>query len=293
MTEPIDPGLRDLDTDLRLLAAEVAFPPTPDILAAVRARLGARPTGGVGSVSPGSMRPPVAGEPPVARAPAALRPRRLARSLLLAAALLLLVAAAALGSFVILRGLAIVPVETVPSSSPGPIPSGSPGAGLDLGRAVAQPALAAEAGFLPLVPAGPLPSGVPLGPPDTTWVATDADSSRVAMVWAAQPGLPAAGETGVGLLVDELIGSTSQVLVTKLVGADTVVEPIALADGTPAYWITGGPHLVMYRAPGGEIRDAAGRLAADTLVFNRGDLLVRVETAAGLATAVAVADSLR
>ena len=202
-------------------------------------------------------------------------------------------AAAALGSFVILRGLAIVPVETVPSTSPAPIPSGSPGTGLDLGRAVAQTVVAAEAGFVPLVPAGPLPGGVPLGPPDTTWVASGADSSRVALVWAARPGLPASGETGVGLLVDELLGTTSQVLVTKLVGADTVVEPIELADGTPAYWITGGPHRVMYQARDGEIRDAAGRLAADTLVFNRGDLLVRIETAAGLATAVAVADSLR
>jgi hypothetical protein len=113
------------------------------------------------------------------------------------------------------------------------------------------------------------------------------------MVWAARPDLPAAGETGVGLLVDELVGTTSQVLVTKLVGADTVVEPMALADGTPAYWITGGPHQVMYQAPDGEVRDAAGRLAADTLVFNRGDVLVRIETAAGLETAVAVADSLR
>jgi hypothetical protein len=96
----------------------------------------------------------------------------------------------------------------------------------------------------------------------------------------------------VGLLVDELQGTTSQVLITKIVGPDTQVERIALADGTPAYWIGGGPHSVLYQAPGGDILEARGRLAADTLVLDRAGIFVRIETAAGQAVALAIADAL-
>ncbi len=278
MSGTADPAMTALEADLRSLGAVVAFPPTPELVTAVQARLehGRRE---------GYEREP-------GRGPTLVRPRKLARSLLLAAALVLLLAAAALGSYVILRGLAVIRVDVVPSASPTGMPTGSAGSGLDLGRQVQLADVAAAAGFAPLVPEGPLLDGVPLGPPDSTWVDTAGEAARATLVWTARRGLPVAEPTGVGLLVDELRGSTREILVTKLVGPATAVTPVALADGSPAYWITGGPHTVLYEAPQGGVREAEGRLASDTLVFNRGGLLVRIETAAGLATALAVADSL-
>jgi len=274
-----------LEGELRTLGVDLAFPLTPDLVATVRAALSAeRAPGGRAWTRSGIAAAP-------RRAP--FRRHRVARTLLLAAALVLVAAASVAAAFVVLRGLAIIRVDAVPSAVPtAPIP-GPPGSGLDLGVAVDLATAAARTGFPPLVPAATLPDGTALGRPDATWVSTAAGTPRVTLVWSARDGLPEAPETGVGLLVDELRGTTSEVLVTKLVGPDTDVERIVLVDGTAAYWISGGPHTVLYEAPGGDIREAPGRLAAATLVFNRDGLLVRIETAAGQAVALAVADALR
>lgn len=273
-----------LEGELRALGVDLAFPPSPDLVATVRAAIAAeRRAGGRARTGSGIATAP-------RRAP--FRRHRLARSLLLAAALVLALAASVAAAFVVLRGLAIIRVDAVPSAVPTARVPGPPGSGLGLGVVVEPATAAAVAGFPPLVPAATLPDGTAMGAPDATWVSADAGTPRVTLVWSARDGLPAAPETGVGLLIDELPGTTSEVLITKLVGADTDVERIALADGTPAYWITGGPHTVLYEAPGGDIHEARGRLAAATLVFNRGGILMRIETAAGQAVALAVADAL-
>jgi len=274
-----------LEGELRALGVDLAFPPSPDLVATVRAAISAENWAG-GRVQTGSG---IAAAPRRAR----FRRHRLARALLLAAALVLVLAASVAAAFVILRGLAIIRVEAVPSAVPTARVPGPPGSGLDLGVVVDLATAAARTGFSPLVPAAALPDGTALGRPDSTWVSTAPDTPRLTLVWSARDGLTEAPETGVGLLVDELRGTTSEVLVMKLVGPDTNVERIALADGTAAYWVSGGPHTVLYEAPGGDIREAPGRLAAATLVFNRDGILVRVETAAGRAVALAVADALR
>lgn len=274
-----------LEIELRALAADIAFPPSPDLVATVRAAIAAGRLAERPAPSGGGIAAPPRRVVPLPRG-------RLARSLLLAAALVLALAASVAAAFVLLRGLAIIRVDVVPSAVPATPAAGPPGSGLDLGEAVDPASAAARAGFPPLVPAATLPDGTALGAPDATWVSAAAGTPRLTLVWSARDGLPAAPETGVGLLVDELRGTTSEVLITKMVGRDTAVERITLADGTPAYWIAGGPHSVLYEAPGGDIQEARGRLAADALVLDRAGILVRIETAAGRSVALAVADAL-
>ena len=63
--------------------------------------------------------------------------------------------------------------------------------------------------------------------------------------------------------------------------------PALLPGATgPGVWITGRPHLVLL--PGG-----APRLAADTLIWQRNKLTVRLEGATTLQQAVTIAESLR
>jgi hypothetical protein len=95
----------------------------------------------------------------------------------------------------------------------------------------------------------------------------------------------------VGLLLTEFSGELSPELIGKLVDAGTGVEEITL-DGAPGLWISGEPHVVFYRDSSGEVREGTARLAGNTLLVERGDLLVRIEAEISKEQALAIAASL-
>ena len=76
------------------------------------------------------------------------------------------------------------------------------------------------------------------------------------------------------MIIDTLPGRLDEGLYVKLVESGVQVTAVDV-DGRPGYWITGEPHVLMYRDADGNVREA--RLAADTLVWQDGDVLVRVE----------------
>jgi hypothetical protein len=91
----------------------------------------------------------------------------------------------------------------------------------------------------------------------------------------------------VRLLITEIGGSGFNSGVGKKLGAaGTVVEfvPVRFATG-PAVWIQGKPHVLEF--PGGP-----PRLAANTLLFERGALTIRIEGALALDQARRIAESL-
>ena len=88
------------------------------------------------------------------------------------------------------------------------------------------------------------------------------------------------------VLVATLPGRLDGGLFGKLVGSGAEVRPLDL-DGRPAYWITGPTHVFMYIDADGEIGEA--RPADDTLVWQDGDAIVRVEGEIGLERARAIA----
>jgi hypothetical protein len=140
-------------------------------------------------------------------------------------------------------------------------------------------------GFTPLVPADP-------GAPDGVYVRRDIPGGELALAYSPGAGLPEARTTGLGLLVTEFRGDLVPELIGKLAGGATAVESLTL-DGERAVWIEGGEHFFFYRRPDGETSERDLRLAANVLLLEQGDTLVRLEGAFGFDRARQIAESLR
>jgi hypothetical protein len=80
-------------------------------------------------------------------------------------------------------------------------------------------------------------------------------------------------------------------LVGKFAGDATHVEELTL-DGERAIWIEGASHFFFYRRPDGQSSERTLRLAANVLLLERGDTLVRLEGGFGLERAREIAASL-
>lgn len=270
--------MADLEQRLRALAGE-AFPPAPDVREAVGTRIDAQAEPGRRGFPAPSSRSGTAG---AHGAPRRLTARR--RTLALGVGILLLPTAAIAAvpdtrqAVLEWLGLAHVRVERVPRVAPLPALSVA-----DLGERVATPGAAARrAGFAPLVPSA-------LGAPDATYVS---EGDVVSLAYEPRPGLARDPGSGLGLLVTELRARGLRAYVGKAAGPGTRVER---ADVGRSYgiFVSGAPHEVVIRQPDGAIRPLAPRLAGNTLVFERGVLVVRLEGAFDRRTALAIARSLR
>lgn len=294
MTDRFDPRTAaGLDAALGELGMLVDWPPTPDLAARVTERLGAaRPT----AVSSEPAR--VAGRP---------IKRSLPRALLLAAAIALLLAGAVLG---VRFGLDLLSIEfgpPPPSASPhagAPSPSvsegasvGSPGVsvspgsptgtGLGLGRPATLEAASAGAGFPVLVPAE-------LGPPDAVYQGDAARRGQIAFVYAPRDDLPASELLeGAGLLVTQARGRADEGLVSKIVDSGRGDVERVVVGGDEGYWFHGAPHWFWYVRPDGSIIEESRRFVGDTLVWQRGDVLYRIEGELELEQALALAASMQ
>jgi hypothetical protein len=201
--------------------------------------------------------------------------------LLLAAALAAALASgAALTAYLGLRGATISRVQTLPSPSPRE-PEGV-GARLDLGARYGSPAeAAAAAGFTPAVPQG-------LGEPDEVYYR--ADPGVVTLLYRPRPGLPATSDPEVGALVMEARASVDRNSFAKLAGPGTSVEPVTV-NGGPGFWVSGAPHGFFFYTGSG--RTDSFRLAGDVLVWNQGQLVVRIESSLDRDRALAAAGTVR
>jgi hypothetical protein len=241
MTDRLDAALADLATG-------VEFPPTPPLRAAVIGRL-TRP----------ARRPWLAPLP---------------RALALALIGLLVVAGAAAALVVLVPGLRLTLVPSLPTAS---VPVDPLGSRLALGREVPVDDVA------PLAPAA-------LGPPDEAYLIDD--GAVVSLVYGASDELPELGSSGIGLLVQAIDGALQREQIEKLVlEVGVSVTPVAVDDAT-GYWISGPPHLLRYLAPDGEARSEATRLVGDALVWERVGTLFRIESGLGLTETVRIAETI-
>ena len=232
--------MTDLERALGELA--VAWPETPDLVAAVDARIG----------TPRRSR------------------RRWRRVAVVAVATLVAALAVTAVAFPDARddvlewlGLRSVEVEHVdelpPDAARAPLS--------DLGPAVTREKAAEEAGFTPLVPEA-------LGDPQAIRV----QDGVVSLVY----------DDG-RLLVAELKGAFDEQLLRKIVAPGSDVRRVP-----GGIFFSGRAHAYLYLRPGGEVAEGRPRLAGDTLVTQRGDLLIRVEgRRLTLTRAQAIASSLR
>jgi hypothetical protein len=94
------------------------------------------------------------------------------------------------------------------------------------------------------------------------------------------------------VIVSVLRGTIDKTILGKTVAMATKAIPLNI-DGDPAVILTGHPHLlVLFRAPGGGFDQTYTRLVGTTLVWQRGDLVVRVEGSLSRSQLVGIARSI-
>jgi hypothetical protein len=265
----------DLEAALADLGAELRFPATPDLAAAVTARLEQAP----------------------APAPARARPRRPWltgwRRLAVAGLAVVLLAAAVLAASpgtreAVARRLGLRGIGVELGGPPPPTVTTKPGARLDLGlgQRVTLEQARRRAGFPVLVP------GAGLGRPDAVFVDPAVPAGgRVDLVYRARPGLPASSFTDAGLLITEFRGQPVPEFMKKVVVVG-VVKQVTVSGG-PGYFFSGDPHFFSYRDATGQFREERTRLAGNTLIWQRGELTLRLEGNLSAAKAVRIAESMR
>ena len=197
-------------------------------------------------------------EPPTTRPWHSRRPAVAVAIVLLAALLAILAVPPARTAVLDWLGIGaarIVRVDELPALAPEP--------GLEiLGDRMSIGDAAARAGF---AFAGP-PRDEPA--PDEVLVAP---GIRVSYLWR--------DEERVRLLITQFPGRVGDPgLLKKLAGSTTRIEQLQV-DGNPAVWLEGGPHVVYFVAPDGNVRDDQGWLAGNTLLVDRDGVTVRVEGA--------------
>jgi hypothetical protein len=243
----------DLEDRLRALAADLEWPPTPDLATAVAGRVAS------GVADRGGRR----------ERRRFVRRRRLAVALVLA----LLVPAAGAIAFPSARDdvLEWLGVKGATVTRAKDLPAAEALRVEDLGRRVSLAEAEQAVGFPPAVPQA-------LAAPRE--VRFDAATDTVTLVYD-------------GLLVSQTPGALRRELVDKVVTTRSRVRPTTV-EGRPGVFIEGAPHYVLFARPNGTIAEDRGRLAGDTLVYNRGGTLVRIEARdLSLARAREIARSIR
>lgn len=192
------------------------------------------------------------------------------RSSLAALAALVLLAGAVLAVGMGLRGLSIVFVETPP-----------PGASeeLRLGERVALAEAQAQAPFRILLPTGEMQR------PDEVYADVRAGIHQVTLVYRTSPG------RDVELLITQFLARPELDAAVKQLGPGTSVETVSVGD-QEGFWIAGEPHVLTYVDPSGRAIEDRIRLVGDVLVWQSGDLTLRLEGAGSREDAVEIAESM-
>ena len=231
-----------LDAALLRIAAAIDFPSTPDLRRSVAER---------------------------AQAPARRWwPSAWPKAAALAVIATLLAAATAAALVLVLPGLRITTVPTLPTAE----------------------AVASRLALGEPIPADTAGAGIPgLGPPDEAYVI--GDHEVLSLVYLADDELPDLAGSGIGLLVQVIDGALDRERVEKLVVEGAAVTPVQVGDQS-GFWIEGLPHLVRYIDPEGRERSERTRLVGDTLVWERDGLLYRIESGLGLEGSLRIAESI-
>lgn len=154
---------------------------------------------------------------------------------------------------------------------------------LRLGSEVAIGDLDNAVGFEVVAPVGSDP-----GVPDAVFVGGEGE---VTMAWEGTPELPAAGDTGINLLLTQREVTSGEYEGVKVVPSETDVEAVVV-EGAPGFWIEGTAHTLVLVDETGLEREETKRLAANVLLWASGGVSYRLETTGDLASALAIAESL-
>jgi Domain of unknown function (DUF4367) len=269
----------DLEGALADLAAAIEFPPTPDLAGAVATRLA-------------EAQAPVPTPARARRRLAGLGRRTGWRRLAVVGLAAVLLAAAVLVASpgtreAVARRLGLRGIDVQLGGPPPPTVTTTPGTRLDLGLGdrVTLEEARRRVDFPVLVPSG-------LGQPDAVFVDEAVPAGgRVDLVYRARPGLPASPFTDAGMLVTQFKGQPTPEFLKKVTRMG-VVEAVTVG-GEPGYWFSGEPHFFTYIDAAGRFREEQTRLAGNTLIWQRGDLTLRLEGELPKEEAIRIAESMR
>jgi hypothetical protein len=245
-------NLAELERDLRELGRELAFPPTPDLAAAVRARVAAR----------------------------ALAPRRLALRRPLVVALAAIAVAVGIAFAVpparsaILRvfGVGGVRVELVDKLPERPL----------TGSRVLGDRLSLEEAQRRVEFTIHLPTADGFDAPDSVYVSRAVPGGVVFLVY---------GDTDEPrALLTEFASGGFPYAEKSVVPGQSIYRRVQV-NGTDAAWIAGAPHQFTFRNREGFIQQGSLRLATNTLIWERGGVTYRLEGQLSLRQALKIAES--
>jgi hypothetical protein len=165
-------------------------------------------------------------------------------------------------------GLRGVRIEFSPTPSSPILPLGT---GLNLGRQVTLAQAQANVPFRILLPEVP-----DLGPPDAVYLRTGNFAEQVTLLWRARPGLPKAETTGAGLLLTQFQATVDEDYMKKITSEATRLE-FTRVNGGDAFWIEGPPHQVFLVDENGDLVPDTIRLAGNVLLWEKGELTLRIE----------------
>ncbi len=200
--------------------------------------------------------------------------------------LLIVIAFALLGTGVVAAPtiadwLGVGGVEVNRAPPPTVPPTSSP---LDLGVRTTLRAARQDAGFDVAVPAA-------LGPPDEVWIDRANSAPIVWLAYQPRPDLPEAAATGYGaLVVQAKLAVSDELIATKFAEPTTSIEQVDLGAGR-ALWVQ-GTHYIGLRAPDGSVVVDRLRLADNVLLWQRGMVTLRIESALGRDESVRIARSI-
>lgn len=155
------------------------------------------------------------------------------------------------------------------------------GSWLDLGERTTPEEASARAGFRPAPPPDTL------GSPQT-YLLVNPWGTQITYAYPPSGSLPEVGETGVGLLISQLAGTTNDSFIRKLLNPESTLELVDVG-GAAGYWIAGQSHAFVYLAPDGTFHEEAIRLAGNVLIWTRGDVTYRIESALPLDRVIEIA----
>lgn len=274
--EPTD----DLAPRLRALGQHLAFPPTPDLAASVRAELD---RGGRSRVTTTTN----------------ARWRHWRVALTAVAAILVLVpvmtlavppARAVVAGWLDRIDLPGIRIEVTRDGEPTAEPAGAVGTTLLLGERVSLSDAAAQAGFPLKVPDDDTLGG--LGAPDEVYLRQVEGGALVSLLYLPRPGLPEIGTTGVGALLMQFHSIEEIELMVKGVSEMDTPIPVRVGDAF-GYWVRNGR---LYIAPDPsappEFDPVGPRPSGNVLLWAEGTTTYRLETALTRDAAVALAENL-
>jgi hypothetical protein len=257
---------RDLEAALLAVGRDLAFPEVPDLAPAVLRRL-------------------EEGERAPQRRLVALPSlfRRPGRRVALALAAVLLLGGGAVAGGLLVQGVRILVEPEATAPPPSPRPSVPLGSFLFLGERTTLAEARRQTDFEVLIPRA-------TGLPDPeVYVDDDPPGGRVSLVYPEGPGLPETEELGVGMLVMEFRARIDRPFLEKVVHEAKLLQEVEVGDA-PGYWVE-GEHTVFYLDEEGQPVEERSRLAGNTLLWQRGEVTLRLESALSMEDAIRLAES--